>query len=456
MKRTFTIVAALVLLVVAGAWGYWAYRQHRSYQTPIPSTATSLVRIGVDGLLVDIAWNALWNRSYYQGQPTEKTSKFDRSVWSQTGVAIPANIFVYQLGASEQEQISDLYFGSLALTDSAAFSQWLTTQSHLNIQQDTLGTVITSEHLAAVYDADRVFFALSPKKITSALSPIRGAIQALMASDSRQTTVDESPFQAIRKLSGDVVALGAQQTTIEFENGAILFSIADTSNHSSRESHSTAQAGIPQFQASNTVSLWTAGLPSFLSGKTYELGPYTLAGDSLLKYDQGNIILEWKDTVMQHDTVISYDYDDDFTIQERIELVEKPAPEVYLSIETANGLADYLRAQGIFGTQGLNREVLPLYQVRVDHIDPHFLQLHTASTPSIIPEPGPATDDFLYLRVNVERIDSTVISPVFTPYLQLFDQLEATGTRAAGENPTIHGTLHLHNPHIHSLVQLLN
>ena len=455
MKRVLTIVAGLLLLIIAGAWGYWTYRQYRSYQAPIPTGATSLARIGVDGLLVDIAWNALWHRSYYQGKQTEKPFKFDRSSWLRTGMAIPANIFVYQLGASEQEHISDVYFGSLALTDSTIFSQWLTRQPNLNIQRDTLGTVITSEHLVAVYDADRVFFALSPKKITSARPHIRNATQALMASRD-WTTVDESPFHAIRKCDGDLVVLGAQQATIEFKNGQMLFSMAGTWKSRSAESRSAPQVGIPQFSSSNTASLWVAGLPAFLAGKTFELGPYTLAGDSLLKYNQGNVMIEWKGTVMQHDTVITYDYDDDFTMQERIELVEKPAPELYFSIATTDGLSDYLKAQGILTPQGVSQDALPLYHVGVNQIDRGFLQLHTAQTPSALPKQGPATDDVLYAHVNFEQIDSTMVSPLFIPYIQRLNQLEVTGRRSDGEHVTIRGTLFLRNPAIHSLVQLLN
>ena len=159
---------------------------------------------------------------------------------------------------------------------------------------------------------------------------------------------------------------------------------------------------------------------------------------------------------MQHDTVITYDYDDDFTMQERIELVEKPAPELYFSIATTDGLSDYLKAQGILTPQGVSQDALPLYHVGVNQIDRGFLQLHTAQTPSALPKQGPATDDVLYAHVNFEQIDSTMVSPLFIPYIQRLNQLEVTGRRSDGEHVTIRGTLFLRNPAIHSLVQLLN
>src|SRR5690606_14869347 len=158
----------------------------------------------------------------------------------------------------------------------------------------------------------------------------------------------------------------------------------------------------------------------------------------------------------QQDTVIDYDYDANFTMQERTELVEKSVPEIYLSIAASEGLLDYLRTQGIVNPHGLSREAVPLYDVGVTHIDRNFLQLHTAAHYSDIPKQHPATDDLLYLRINFGRIDTTSISPAFTPYIQLFDYLEASGQRTDSQKVTTQGVLQMRNTRINSLVQLIN
>lgn len=449
MKQIFFIVTGFLLLVIAVAWGYEAYRQHRSYQTPIPTKASAVVRIGVDALLVKLAWNALWNGDYYrdeQGKPVE----FDRDTWSQSGMVIPANLFLYQLISSAHDATAGVYFGSVPLTDSAEFSKWLGGQPTLLVEQDTLGTFAHSEYILAGYDADRVFFALSPQKITPALPLIREKIHALMTSPE-WTAVGKGPFQDIRKLSGHIAMTGEYRTAIEFKNGRVLFSVVHA-----LENPSVAEAGRPQFPDSNTASLWIAGVPSFLAGKLFEIGPYTWHGDSLLKYDNGNLMMEWKGTVIQQDTVISYDYDDDFVMQERKELIEQSVPEIYLSMAASEGLLDYLRTQGIVDPQGLSREAMPLYHVGISAIDGDFLQLHTADHYSDIPKQRPATDDALYLRVNFGRMDSTSISSVFTPYIQLFDYLEASGQRTDEKKVTTHGVLRMRNTRINGLMQLVN
>lgn len=450
MKRILLIVTGLLLLIVTATWAYWAYRQYRSYQTPIPAEASSIIRIGVDVLTVDLAWNALWNRDYYHENQPDKPTGFDRETWSHTGIAVPANIFLYQLNRSEQDATAEVYFGSLPLTDSSEFSRWLSEQPTLRVEQDSLGTFVYSEYVLAEYDANRVFFALSPKKIASALPGIRKSVHALMTSNTR-STVSEGRFPGIRKSSGHVAVMGEHPTTIEFKNGRIVFSVIHALGNPS-----TAEAVKPQFPDSNTASLWIAGIPYSLANKTFEIGPYTLHGDSLLKYDQGNLIMEWKGSVTQQDTIIGYDYDEDFNMLERKEVVEKPVPEIYLSIAAKEGLLNYLHAQRILDPQGLNKEVMPLYQVGVTLVPGGFLQFYTADHYSDIPEQRSATSDALYLRVNFGSMDTTSISSAFTPYLRYFDYLEASGQRIDGGKIATKGTLRMRNAQINSLTQLVS
>lgn len=450
MKRILFAVTGFLLLIVAAAWACWAYRQYRSYQTPIPAEASSIVRISVDVLLADLAWNALWNSAYYRENQSDKPVGFNRGSWSHTGIAIPANIFLYQLNRSSQDATAQVYFGSVPLTDSSEFSRWLGGQSSLRVQQDSLGRFVHSEHLLAEYDANRVFFAVSPKKIASALPGIRKSMHALVTSNT-WSTVSEGRFHGIRKSSGHVVVISEYPTTIEFKSGRILFSVVHALGNPS-----TAEASKPQFPESNTASLWIAGMPYFLANKTFEIGSYTLHGDSLLKYDKGNLIMEWKSSVTRQDTIISYDYDENFNMLERKEVVEKTAPEIYLSIAAKEGLFNYLQAQRILDPQGLNKEVMPLYRVGVSPISGGFLQLHTADHYSDIPEQHSATSDALYLRVNFGSMDTTSISSGFTPYLRHFECLEASGRRIDGGKVATKGTLRMRNVRINSLTQLVS
>ncbi len=450
VKRALAILIGLLLLVAAAAWGYWTYRQHRSYQTPIPIEAKSVIRISVDALSVDLAWNVLWNRSYYQGKAHEKPMEFNRETLSQTGISVPANVFLYQLDSAATDASPALYFGSVPLADTAEFSNWLTKQSTLIVQRDTLGKFAYSDHVLAVYDANNVFFAVSPQKIASTLPVIRKKIDALMTSDA-WSAVSESPFRDIQKSSGHIVIRGEQEAAIKFKKGRILFSFTHT-----LENPPTSGVIEPRFPESNTASLWIAGIPSFLAGKPIEIGPYTLLGDSLLEHYQGNLIAEWKGTVKQQDTVISYDYDEDFTMHEREELVEKSVPEVYLSIAADDGLLAYLQTQGMLGPQGVNRDAMPLYQLYISAIPGGFLQFHTADRYSEIPAQHAANDRVLYLRINFGRMDPASLSPMFTPYIQLFDHLEVSGRRTGEGNVSTQGTLRMHNTQINSLIQLVN
>src|SRR5690606_11992893 len=119
----------------------------------------------------------------------------------------------------------------------------------------------------------------------------------------------------------------------------------------------------PHFADSNAVSLWIQdSLTGFLSGRQFDIGGHALHGDSLLYHYKGHIVLEWKGTVIQQDTIVNFDYDDNFELVETQEVVDKSVPEIYCSVLADAGLTDYLCAQEVLETPGstISREVVPL------------------------------------------------------------------------------------------------
>src|SRR5690606_2717345 len=114
IKRVIISVLAVLLLIVAGCWGYWTYRQHRAAQTPVPRDATSLVRIHVDGIIRDIAWNALSNGTAFRdtaaAHPAFRTKQLQK-----LRMPIPASVFLYQVDHPMRSEFPNIYFGSLAV-----------------------------------------------------------------------------------------------------------------------------------------------------------------------------------------------------------------------------------------------------------------------------------------------------------------------------------------------------
>ncbi len=451
-KRVFFITMALLLLTIAICWGYWTYRQYRANQAAIPRNATSVVRIHVDGLIRDIAWNALWNGGHYCDTTGASPRAFNLGRWKRLGISVPANLFLYQVNHSLSGQFPDVYFGSLAVDDAAAFAAWLHDNLHMEMGTSDHGTVASSERAFVVIQRGRAVFALSPSKPQADLALLTEVLVNVLEQDG-SVAVSKSNFRDIIHDDGQVCIRGAHRFCIDFKKGSASFS-----GQYETEGISTASAGMPHFTDSNAVSLWVQGnLAGFLSGKRFDIGDHTLQGDSLLSHYKGRAVLEWKGTITQQDTMINYDYDDNFDPVETLEVIDKPVPEIYCSLGADTALIGYLQAQGVLEIPDntVNRGVLPLFRVGVSALPPDYVQFHTASEPLAPPVPSGQGRDLLYLRVDFNKLLISDFLPVVAPHLQAFDVLELSGKPATDNRAVINGTLRMKNPQLHSLVQLL-
>lgn len=452
MRRVLFVIAGVVLLAVTVGWGYLTYRQYRSYQTLIPRTTTSIIRIQVDALAKDIAWNALWNGDYYGDSTEDQPIAFDSKIGKQSGIAIPANIFLYQIDHPQSASFPDVFFGSLQLADSAAFAGWLASRLGMQVRQDTMGTVALSERAVFLLKARQVLFAISPARPAKDLHLLTGLLDPLLQPGA-SIPVGKSRFSEIQHRGGHLCMLGKHDATVDFKKGEILFYVRQA-----MDTPLAAETGTPHFTDSNAVSLWFQGpLTSLLSGRKFHIGTHTLHGDSLLSHYQGHILMEWRGTIIQQDTVIEYDYDENFDAVERREIVEKRVPEVYLSVRADSALNRYLQEQGILNATGnaINRDVFPLFQVGVNPRIGDYIQFHTADHAEMPPEPGQRAHGRFQLHINFSKMDVQDIAPLAVPIVRPFDRIEAYGQPSDDNEQLINGKLLMKNQRINSLVQLL-
>ncbi|WP_262246784.1 hypothetical protein [Parapedobacter soli] len=444
IKRVFFIALAALLLITAACWGYWSYRQYRSYQTTIPSAATSLVRIHVDGLIRDIVWNVLWNGAHYRstagGQPHALRG-------AQTGSAIPANLFLYQIDHPLSGEFPGIYFGSVAVKDPAAFAAWLHSQFQMEVSQGQYGTIASSARCLVVIRPTRALFALLPTKPKSDLTALTEILADMLQQDGGNVPVSKSDFHGITHDRGQVcVRTSHHRFAIGFKNGKVSFS-----GHYETGHPPGPLADMPHFADSNTASLWVQDdLAGFLQGRKFDIGDHTLYGDSLLRYYHGHLAMEWKGTTTQRDTIVNYDYDDNFELIETREVVDKTVPEIYASIAADSALIGYLEREG--GMRG----IFPLFQVNTSTAPSGYVQFHTAPQPRTLPSGVAANNDLLSLRVDFSKLRASDLPAVIAPHIQAVESLELLGRPVSGGGVAVQALLRMENPRLHSLIQLID
>lgn len=452
-KRVLFVALSFLLLITAIGWGYWTYRQYLASQTPIPREATSVVRIHVDGLIRDIAWNALWNRAHYRDTTEKPSSAFDLTQWKQLGIPIPANLFLYQVNHRLSNAFPGVYFGSLAVDDSTRFTAWLHDNLGMEIRSGEYGTVALSDRALVIVQSKRALLALSPTKAKADLALLTDVLTTVLQAYGGNVALSKSQFAEIMRDDGQVSGRGIHPFTIDFRKGLVAFS-----GQYEMDNIPDRPENMPGFADSNAVSLWVqGGLAGFLSGRQFEIGGHTLHGDSLLRHYNGHAAAIWNGAVTQQDTIVNFDYNDDFELVEVQEIVDKSVPEIYCSLHADTALIGYLRAQGVIEAPGntVNRDVFPLFRLDVSPLPPDHVQFHTAEEARPLPASSGRNSALLYLRADFNKLYRPDWPAGLLPYIQAVDLLELSGQPASGNHVAIHGTLRMKNLRLHSLVQLL-
>ncbi|MCL7987307.1 hypothetical protein M8998_05055 [Sphingobacterium sp. lm-10] len=440
MKRFVRVLGWIFLslgLIALAIILFFSYRQMRSESQWVHRDATAIVEVKSDRIFRELAANALWNPSAYFG--SERDTLADTVLqklrpWN-LGVSLPANVYFFSLPSGESS-----YFTILPVDDLPRLQQVLSTalNTSLNVENSSNWCGRTEDKSLYVVGNERyVVLGWNPSKTDTIVEPM----QQMLASQDDFIEIATLKAGKPKEATGDIVFWKPGEASfwsMDFRAGEIVIAglLGDADW---RFSNKPVGAIFPE---NNILSVrLLADIRPWLAKHEDMLQAQGLPWKDIEPYLGNYWELQWKnEAVLQADTIITYDYDDNFEMVEKRELRNETVPDLTLSFMASPHLLSYLPEKLFY----------KFYKKQAG-------QLLILSTNNARPAQGqelvPQTD-LLYVRYQQPEIWNAPI-PMPT-WLQKIERADIAGTQGAEQTINVSGTFEFTNGNLHPLKHLLS
>ncbi|AUC74629.1 hypothetical protein [Olleya sp. Bg11-27] len=437
VKRAAISISVLLLIFK----GILMYRDYVSYHDVIHKNADHIVKVRVDGILQTIALNAVVNPSFYLKKENKKDSVIEEKD-NGKGVSIPANVFLYTI----KEYSKKTLFASLKISDTLDFKNYIESQFHITAFE------ITSRFTVGVNKDEKIQIAFNDKQCVVVYNPNKEDVNQVfvdLLNDGKTLDSSDPKWSAIKEANSHINYLTKNNTIdLDFKSGQVVVN-GNVVLPVFLDVPKTLKGTRFSKDASITLDLNVLSTLKYIS---LNHNNFTIDTDSLNAYYKGHLALEVTKSTMQIDSIISYEYNDDFEKVETLTAVEKEVPEINIEV-TSDGskLYKYLENKAIINNGRLNKEVFPLYQLKVDSTE-NGLFASTNLKADFTPE-DLENVNVLALNIDFKKLQEQNYFPMLNTYLEKLLTLEVNGTNSLDETIAIDGLIQLKNKEINALAQ---
>nr|WP_276901702.1 hypothetical protein [Pedobacter kyonggii] len=443
MKKFLKITAAIVLLLLICYFGFFKYRQIQANNVSIPVSTNALLKINVDELYKTIAVSYVKHPSQYSG--ADKKGIKEKVDNLNTGLKIPANIYLYSLNGKAKTT----FFSSFEIADTLAFNRFLQKNSALSlIKKDSNFFQSKDSTFLILFNKTTVAFAYTQQKeqVKTTLVEILNRRNIIKVGESR--------FKQLVNLSDHVSFQNTENfSRINFTDGKINFC-------NEFINQMIVPAAKPQHRILNpesTIGMWlNAKFKSELPKKNQTAPPSLLSKDSFFRFYKDYVDFEWTNTITQVDTVVGYEYNDDFERVEKKVLQDRRIPSITMNL-TANDreVSDYLQSLGALdqSTGKISSSMIPLYQV---YFKGNSGNIQLSTIQNAKPDlKRSSSDDFFYFKVDVKKLIKQTPMPLIADKLGTFSQLEIKAKSIGKDKIKLESELLFLNEDANAVIQLL-
>lgn len=438
LARFIKLAAVTLLLLLLVIFGVLYYRQNSSYKNAVHKKADFIVKVNVDQLIRKVAWDILRNKSFSEKEESSTGKKEKRS----HGIAYPANLFIYNL-----KDAPNTFFTTLKLNDTVNLDIFLKkvfgVSSFISKNEIWYGQS-SNRKIKAVFNANKLVlsYSFSDINIESILEEILLEKEMMDTGSTLLSTLKENDADVVLMKDEDVAE-------VYFNKGKALIK-----GNITKPEHLILPSGKIMVQQPNAdVALfgWFAGTFNSNNVKNKAVGNKLIPLDSLLSYYKGQMQIEIGGEVVQHDTIVTYEYDDDFEKVEIQTLQEKKVPGINLTIQgDPYHFKRLIERNEILIDNKLNREIFPLYELSYRKVDAHSFTLgNTLPNSDITLE---STTEFFGLNIDLVQLSKQIGNSHYSEYVKAIKNLKLSATEQDNAI-TLKGEIEMQSDNLNSLAQ---
>ncbi len=441
--KYLTIAAILILLLLFAFLGFLSYQDHASYKNAVHQDAGLIIKIDRNQLIRKIGFNALTNPGYYFRADEEDSLEVDEKEERRNGFDTRANIFIFSL-----KEAPFTFYATFKVTDSAALKTFLKDKFQIDsydASESYSYGISPDRKLQAAFNQQRLVVSYAFQKRHS-----QEAIEQILLKKNLLGT-DDPGISRLKKFDGDVVFIsGKNAGSLNFENGRVLLSalLQQIDGYSIPE-----QARIAAVDTSSSFHLALAGGFSSSLFKTHTVNEFNIPLDSIMDNYQGYLDLKASGKVLQADTIITYEYNDDFEKIEVKTLQEKSMPGVSLMMKAnAAEIQRLLSRHNILQGSQINRRLFPLLKLNFEMEDEATIRITNKESSPVI---SLAEGEIFSMHADFHKLHFHSAIPIPEAILEDLQKLRITAS-PVGDEIAVDGELTFTNEEINALMQLMN
>ncbi|QKX04583.1 hypothetical protein HN014_06535 [Aquimarina sp. TRL1] len=441
MKRYKThLFIALLLLGVVFVILYKNW-QSRSYKFVVHADANRIVKVDV----CEVAKTLLIDDVQYSKKDTEEGNTIRISTTSN-GLRIPANIFFYTVPKAPKT-----IFCTLKAVNIEEAVSFLSQKLQVNIQSESTSFFLKTNEkrtisMAYLHNTIVLAYSFQKEDITSIFSQIltEGHYLTPNAPLFKKLKEKEHHLQ-FASLAGGYFSLDATKGQIAL-NGTFP-------PHPDIEYSTTTE--IPEFDRTTPIQLFLAAhLKKKEKDTQISWKNHLVSQDSLLTSLQHHLFLRMHGFTTQQDSIIRYEYNDNFEKTAKVSLQEKKVPSLQIDIPIKNNsnVLSYLKNQQLL-TKDHRIADAPMYHFYAQQTEKDFV-ISTTKTFKKPIDKRIASTAFLKLYIHLPPLIHELPNPVQS-YGASIEKIHLIGKKVSDNRLYIDGMITFNNKEINALTQLL-